>query len=115
MTSCKNVGNNLKRLREASGFSQRSIADFLNVDQSLVSKIEKGERGISAVMLDELASLFGVSAAAVANDSAGRPLACAFRCSDLSRDEMRAVCAVNKIALNLEFLSGLLKDEAHGR
>ena len=45
------IGNNIKKLRDSMGFNQSTIACFLNVDQSLISKIEKGERSISVDML----------------------------------------------------------------
>ena len=47
----------LKELREKNGYTQQNIADFLNVDQSLISKIEKGERTFTADMLNSLSSL----------------------------------------------------------
>lgn len=44
------IGNNIKILRDNMGFSQSTIARFLNVDQSLISKVEKGERSLSTDM-----------------------------------------------------------------
>ena len=38
------IGDNVKTLRDDMGFSQSTIARFLNVDQSLISKVEKGAR-----------------------------------------------------------------------
>lgn len=105
----KIVGENLRKLRDNAGYNQQNIADFLKVDQSLVSKIEKGERSITADTLDKLASLFGVSVTAIENDVVARPLSCAFRCSELSTSDMEAISAINKIALNLEFMDSLLK------
>ena len=35
------IGENIKALREQSGFTQSNLAKYLNVDQSLISKIEK--------------------------------------------------------------------------
>lgn len=105
----KIVGENLRKLRDTAGYNQQSIADFLGVDQSLVSKIEKGERSITADMLDKLASLFGVTIAAIENDVVARPLSCAFRCNDLSASDMEAISAINKLALNLEFMNNLLE------
>ncbi|HWP79289.1 MAG TPA: helix-turn-helix transcriptional regulator [Candidatus Acidoferrum sp.] len=110
MVNNKIIGENLRALRDGAGYNQQSIADFLAVDQSLISKIEKGERGISVDMLDKLASLFGVAASAVVNDVvAVKPLSCAFRCGELSPGDMEAICAINKIALNLEFMDSLLE------
>lgn len=99
------IGSNIRDLRENAGFSQQSIAAFLKVDQSLVSKIEKGERSISADMLEKISALFGVEASDIMKEN--MPLAtlsCAFRCNELTFEEMEAVSAVNRIALNTEFM-----------
>lgn len=106
----KAIGENLRILRDGAGYNQQSIASFLGVDQSLISKIEKGERSISTDMLDKLSSLFGITTSAVVNDVVVvRPLSCAFRCSDLSSSDMETISAINKIALNSEFMNSLLE------
>lgn len=110
MKNCDIIGDNLRVLRENAGFNQQSIAAFLGVDQSLISKIEKGERTISADMLERLAVLYGVTASSVLQSgTAERTLSCAFRGSELGPDEMEAIHAVNRIALNSEFMRGLLE------
>lgn len=104
------IGNNIKTLRDGMGFNQANIARFLNVDQSLISKVEKGERILSADMLDKLACLFGVSVNAI-EDSAieASILSFAFRASDLSAEDLEAISAINRIALNSEYMAELLK------
>jgi transcriptional regulator with XRE-family HTH domain len=110
MMNNETIGENLRMLRDGAGYNQQSIANFLKVDQSLISKIEKGERSISSDMLDKLASLFGVTTSAIVNNVVEiRPLSCAFRCSELSASDMEAICAINKIALNIEFMNSLLE------
>lgn len=111
MMTIKAIGGNLRQLREGAGYNQQNIADFLGVDQSLISKFEKGERSISTDILDKLASLFGVSTSAIVNNVVvARPLSCAFRCNELSSSDMDAISAINKIALNSEFMNNLLEE-----
>jgi len=45
------LGENIRALREIAGFTQSNLAQFLNVDQSLISEVEKGEGSLSADML----------------------------------------------------------------
>ena len=61
MANVKLIGENIKTLRERMGLNQTSVARFLKVDQSFISKVEKGERTLSADMLEKLTCLFGVS------------------------------------------------------
>ena len=104
------VGENLRILRENAGYNQQSIAVFLKVDQSLISKIEKGERSISVDMMEKLATLFGVNPSTITKKGAvSLTLSCAFRCSELTLDEMEAISAINRIALNAEFMTKLLE------
>lgn len=104
------IGANIRRLRKRAGFTQKSIAKFLDVDQSLVSKIESGERCLSADMLEKLSNLFGVTIDQLeTQEIAESHLSFAFRGDTLSADELEAISDINRIALNSEFLHGLLE------
>jgi DNA-binding transcriptional regulator YiaG len=59
-SDCKQYVNRIKqavlqRLREESKITQKQISLYLNVDQSMISKIENNERNPSVEMLDKLA------------------------------------------------------------
>ena len=104
------IGNNIKVLRENIGYNQNNIAQFLEVDQSLISKIEKGERNISVDMLEKLACLFGVSVKDIKqNKIESSKLKIGFRACDLTLEDMKTISAINRIALNMEYMDGLLK------
>lgn len=104
------IGDNLRALRDNAGYNQQSIAAFLKVDQSLISKIENGERTISVDMLEKLAALFGVNSTEITKEGAvSKTLSCAFRCSELTSDEMEAISAINRIALNTEVMKKTLE------
>lgn len=106
------IGNNLRMLRESVGFNQANIACFLEVDQSLISKVENGERNISSDMLEKLACLFGVSVDDIEkNKCESSVLSFAFRASDLTTEDMEAISAINRVALNSEYMGKLLKGE----
>ncbi len=104
------VGENIRILRGKAGFTQSNLAEFLNVDQSFVSKVEKGERSLTAELIEKIAVLFGVTVEQLEDQQvASTRLSYAFRGSDFSASEMNAIYAINKIALNSEFLSVILR------
>ena len=51
----------LKKLREENGYSQKQIADYLEIDQSYISKIEKGTRNLNEVSFNKLCLLYNCS------------------------------------------------------
>ena len=53
--------NNLKKLREHSGYSQEEIANKLGIFRSTISRYENGERKINGENLVKLAKLFNVT------------------------------------------------------
>ncbi len=104
------IGENIRSLRENAGFTQSNLAKFLGVDQSLISKVEKGERTLSTVMIERLACLFGVTVEQMETiDVAKSNLSYAFRGSEFDITMMETITAINKIALNLEMMHTLLK------
>ena len=110
----KTLGENIRILRENAGFTQGNLAQFLSVDQSMISKIEKGERSLSADMIERLAPLFGVTPEQMEEQNVtASKLSFAFRGSDLNLNEMEAIAAINKIALNSEFMHAILEEDRH--
>lgn len=103
------IGEKIKTLREQSGFTQSNLAKYLNVDQSLISKIEKNERSMTSDMLDKLSALFGVSAESLNQESIPENrISFALRASEINEDDLETISAINRIALNLNFMTQLL-------
>lgn len=111
-SSLVNIGATLKSLRARSGFTQSNIAKYLKVDQSLISKFETGERALTADMLEKLAVLFGVNLTAF-DDAVEHvtPLTFALRASEINEEDLDAISAINRIALNCNFLTQLLEGD----
>lgn len=57
----KEIGDRIKRLREENGYSQTQVADYLGIDQSNLSKIERGERKFKLGLLKKLCLLYNCS------------------------------------------------------
>lgn len=103
------IGENIKALREQSGFTQSNLAQYLRVDQSLISKIEKNERPITSDMLDKLAALFGVTTDSFNGESIPtNRISFALRASEINEGDLETISAINRIALNSNFMTRLL-------
>lgn len=103
------IGNKIKELRTRAGFNQSIIAGYLKVDQSLISKIEKGEREASTDVLKKLAELFCCKVSTIINDE--EVVSClnlAFRTNTMSKDDLDSIAVINRIALNLENMQRIL-------
>ena len=107
------IGENAKNAREYNGFSQISVARFLGVDQSLISKFEKGERTIQSEMLERLATLYGctITDFLSAGDVPEQQVKTAYRSSGITPDDMVIIHDIRRIARNLFFMSSLAGGE----
>ena len=107
------IGQNAKRARESNGFSQAHVADFLKVDQSLISKFEKGERSIQSDVMERLANLYGyrVSDFECEDGIHEQRMKAAYRSSGISADDMETIHDIKRIALNLFFMTDLAGGE----
>ncbi len=102
-------GDRFKMLRKQSGFTQKNVSVFMDVDQSFTSKIEKGERSLTSAMINKVSSLFGVPVTAFEAESSCCPkINCAFPLSDLSFEDLQTISVINKIALNANLMTTLV-------
>lgn len=108
------IGQKVKALREKADLSQGQIAQFLGVDQSNISKCEKGERQFQVDHLERLGSLFGVSLGDLMNEEMMvAPLQIAFRADGMQVEDLNAIADIQKIALNLDQMRTLLRESVH--
>lgn len=56
------LGSNVRRLREAKGWSQEDYADRAGIHRTYVSDIERGRRNPTVTVVEKLAKPFAVSA-----------------------------------------------------
>ena len=56
------LGHNVRRLREAKGWSQEDYADRAGIHRTYVSDIERGRRNPTVTVVEKLAKPLGVTA-----------------------------------------------------
>ena len=55
-----NLQNNVKKIRQAKGVKQKSVAEFLNISQMRYSRIENTNKSIDTIMLEKIAKFLDV-------------------------------------------------------
>ncbi|NMB96637.1 MAG: helix-turn-helix transcriptional regulator [Clostridiaceae bacterium] len=104
------MGKRFSELRNGSGFTQSQLAEYLDVDQSYISKCEKNERQFSTDVLEKAAELFGCPMDYFVNESCEFvQMPIALRAKSITTEDLNTIAVMNKIALNLHFMEGLLE------
>ena len=62
------LARNLRRFRDAKGWSQEKFAFEANIHRTYVSDIERGSRNPTIMVLEKLAAPLGVSASELLED-----------------------------------------------
>lgn len=116
MIDLKKVGAKIKKYRLESNLTQNRVAEFLSIDQSMVAKMEKGERSISSDVLEQLASLFCCSIdSLISEDVEESRCFIAFRSNSLSSEDLKSLSVINRIVINQFEMDKLLKGEDNDR
>lgn len=98
--------NRLKQLRKESKITQEQMANYLGVDQTMITKIENGTRNLNVTLIEKICTLFGCSDAyLMGEDDAYIPLNFAFRSNGIQVDDLESIAAVNKIVLNIRYMN----------
>jgi len=110
MSELEKIGRQIKAYREAFGINQTQIARFLGVDQSYISKIEKGERQISVNFLENLCDLFGCQLSDLDSpEPTGLTTHLSFRANAIDENDLKTISEIQHIALNLKEMKELLE------
>ena len=91
------VGRNLKALREANGYTQEQVANFLGIGRSAYANYEAGERETPMEVMERASELFGCELALLFDEdeqAVRNMLVCAFRADNLSVNDMKEVAAL---------------------
>ena len=97
------IASNIKRLREAGGFTQESVSNYLNVNRSAYANYETGARELPLHLMEKLADLYGCEMYDLFSedvDVVNTMLATAFRVDTLSREDMEQIAAFKRIVNN---------------
>ncbi|HAT4272735.1 helix-turn-helix domain-containing protein [Clostridium perfringens] len=106
------VGNKVASLRKKNKLTQKQIADFLNVDQSYISKCESNERSFTLEILEKISNLFGCPLEYFTNlESKYEPMPFALRAKNIQNEDLEAISKINKLALNMKFMEKIIQEE----
>ena len=105
------VGRNLKALREANGYTQEQVANFLGIGRSAYANYEAGERETPMEVMERASELFGCELALLFDEdeqAVKNMLVCAFRADNLSVNDMKEVAACKNSVLNYRKMERLM-------
>mgnify|MGYP003613671288 CR=1 FL=1 len=104
------VRENFKRFRKKINITQEQMAEYLELEQSSISKFENGERTITLSNLEKACSLFGVNISDMFKKSdIFKVLSPSFRKTGLSLTSLEDISFINKIALNILEMDAILE------
>ncbi|MBP5693777.1 MAG: helix-turn-helix transcriptional regulator [Bacteroidales bacterium] len=97
------VADNIKRLREANGYTQESVAGFLGVKRSAYANYEVGCREIPYAVMEKLSDLYGCDMLEFYSEDKmdiDNMLVTAFRVDELAPNDMEQIAAFKRIVKN---------------
>jgi transcriptional regulator with XRE-family HTH domain len=109
------IGENLKKIRELSGFTQEQVAKVLGIERSTYSNYEGGIREIPYHILENISNLFGCEPFVLFEDSIqadNEIMATAFRISDLEENDLKEIAHFKDIVKSYLKMERIIRNEA---
>ena len=107
------IGNNLKKFREASRFTQDQLATFLGINRSTYSNYEAGEREAPFYILEKVSDLLGIDMYLLFEEDSSvvdNMLICSFRVDDLNEADMAEIASFKNIVKNYLKINSILSE-----
>lgn len=97
----EDIGKRIKKYREEVGLTQAQVGEYLSLDQSMVAKMEKGERTINSDVIKKLCALFCCTSDDILDGSnLNSKCKISFRSNSLASNDLKALAIINRIVLN---------------
>lgn len=112
----ENIMNNIKYILSNSPFTQEVLANYLSVDQGMISKWRNGERKMSVTHLEKVCDLFGCPIEDVVNNkiTSNSFNSIKFRTSDMKdKLSLESIASINKIVNNLNYMLKVSEENEH--
>lgn len=104
--------NRIRQLRVESKITQEQMAKYLDVDQSLIAKLESGDRKINTTLIDKICNLYGCSEKYLfGEEDEYIPLNFAFRANGIQTEDLECIAAVNKIVMNIRYMNKKVEEQ----
>lgn len=101
--------NRLKELRKNSKLTQEQMAQYLGVDQSMVTKLENGTRVLNVSLIEKISSLFCCTEDYLFGRSDEYiPMNFAFRANSILAEDLESIAAVNRLARNIRYMNKMI-------
>lgn len=113
MTENEIIGRNLKALREANGYTQEQLANFLGVKRTAYKNYELGDREAPIALLERCAELLGCELDLLFEENVNDVkdmLVCAFRADSLCDSDLNEIANFKKIVRNYIKMEKLLNE-----
>ena len=106
-----NINEKIKELREKSKITQKSMADYLNVTQTYISKMESSERELTVDLLNKIANLFVCDINDLIDDNKKvKPILLPYRKKNYSVEDLENISNANKIIINFNEMIDMLEE-----
>ena len=105
------IARNIKKMREASNYTQDSVATFLGIGRSAYSNYEASLRELPLEHMEKLADLYGCDAYLMYEedvDLVENMLATAFRVDNLTSSDMEQIATFKKVVKNSLMMDSML-------
>ena len=109
------IGENLKKIRESSGFTQEQVAKSVGIERSTYSNYEGGVREVPYTILENISNLFGCEPYILFEDNIqtdNEILATAFRISDLEENDLKEIANFKDIVKSYLKMERIAQNEA---
>ena len=101
----------LKQLRKESKITQEQLANYLDVDQTMITKLENGTRNLNVTLIEKICNLFGCSDTyLMGEDDTYLPLNFAFRSNGIQTEDLESIAAINKIVMDIRYMNEMMGD-----